>query len=116
MNKRMTIISVALSLCGFVFLLQASAWGQTGRKSTDEFFREGMANYNKGDYEQAIRVLEEALKENPEEARVLFYLGYAYYKHGDFEDARAAFEEAYRLRPDYTPIPKIPELTPQAGG
>jgi Flp pilus assembly protein TadD len=116
MNKTMTMIKGVLSLCGLVVLLQASAWGQMGRKSVDEFFRDGMASYARGDYEGAIRALEEAIKENPEEARVLFYLGYAYYKHGDFEDARAAFEEAYRLRPDYTPIPKTPEVSPQAGG
>jgi cytochrome c-type biogenesis protein CcmH/NrfG len=111
-----TMIKGALLLYGLVVLFQAPVWGQEGSRSVDEFFKEGMARYAAHDYEGAIQILEKALKENPEEARLLFYLGYAYYKHGDFEDARAAFEEAYRLRPDYTPIPKKAQVSSQAGG
>lgn len=102
-------VMVAFLVCT---LLPLSAWGKEDQEYVDRLLKEGMGQYARHDYEGAIRILESALKEEPQDVRILFYLGYAYYKNGSFADARATFEAAYRLHPDYTPMPNPPLSSP----
>ena len=62
--------------------------------------------YFDGNMPEAINIMKEYVKENPD-PRILYFIGYAYYEMKDMESARRYFEEAYLIDPDFTPIPPV---------
>lgn len=55
--------------------------------------------YSKGEYEEAVSLYEQRIKNEGATAPILFNLGCAYYKSGNEGEARLCFERAKRLDP-----------------
>jgi tetratricopeptide (TPR) repeat protein len=53
------------------------------------------------DVEEAIEVLKQRARENPDDAGAHNILGYAYFKEGMYKKAIEAFKRAIRINPDY---------------
>lgn len=61
---------------------------------------EGIAAFREGRTEDAIRLLSQAIAEDPRNQRAYLILGAAHVKRNEFDDAIAAFERAREIRPD----------------
>ncbi|AMV71965.1 tetratricopeptide repeat protein [Desulfuromonas carbonis] len=62
----------------------------------------GFANFQKGNYVDAIRLYREALDHNPRYAQAFVYLGETYYAMDKTELAVAEYTRALEINPDYT--------------
>lgn len=63
------------------------------------FFNLGNTHLDLGEYEDAIRCFQEALKLTPNAADYLLNLGMTYYRMGEFEKAAAVFARVRQIRP-----------------
>ena len=61
----------------------------------------GWIFYKRGDYQQALPLLEESARDLPNNPEVQFHLGMACYMMGRMEDARAAFSKAVAAAEDF---------------
>ncbi len=61
--------------------------------------------YFQGKMEEAIKIMEDQVKDNPD-AKVLYFIGYAYYELNQMDTAMKYFRQAYLVDPDFTPIEK----------
>lgn len=61
--------------------------------------KEGVAQYNLENYEEAITLLARARKEDPSSAEAAFYLGMAYRQTNDIRKAYEQFADAVSLKP-----------------
>lgn len=70
--------------------------------SAQQFEHAGIQSYKKGNYREAARLLEAAVKENgfSSDAMIWNYLGLAYLQLNDYKDARKSLEKATKLAPD----------------
>jgi len=66
--------------------------------------KEAYAFYYRGEKETAIKMMEEAVRENPDPG-AFYFLGYAYYEMKQMDRAGEYFKEAFRLKDFYSPIP-----------
>mgnify|MGYP001236528817 CR=1 FL=1 len=60
----------------------------------------GWILFKRGDYPQALPLLQESARKMPEEPEVQYHLGMTHYMLGEETAARVAFQTAVRLRPD----------------
>jgi Ca-activated chloride channel family protein len=58
--------------------------------------QDGLAAYQKGQYDKALELFIQAQLENPEKPELLYNLGNAYYKTGDFESAYQHYLQALK--------------------
>ena len=61
--------------------------------------------YYKGDKAEAISMIEDYVKMNPE-PQAYYFLGYAYYEMQEMEKSREYFTKAYKMKSFYSPIPE----------
>jgi tetratricopeptide (TPR) repeat protein len=73
---------------------------KSGAVDDDTLFWSGRQLAEKGDYEEAIKVL--SLARNKSDPRILNYLGYSHRKAGRVLVGLGYYEEALRIDPDYT--------------
>jgi tetratricopeptide (TPR) repeat protein len=66
------------------------------------YYERGNANYNKGDYDQAIADYTEAIKRNPNLAYAYCNRGNAYGEKGEYDQAIADYTQAISIDPNYT--------------
>lgn len=92
--------SSARVLAGFIFLssLCSLGWGQTSNAPS-----EITAALRSHDFDTALRLSEEALKQTPADVRLLTLRGLAYSGEGRSELALGSFQQALKLSPDYLP-------------
>jgi len=64
------------------------------------YYSRGLANHRKGDYDQAIRDYDEAIRINPEDANAYNIRGAAYHGKGDYDQAIRDYDEAIRINPE----------------
>lgn len=64
-------------------------------------YSKALKYYNSKKYKEAVEVLEEHVKKNPN-AVDYYLLGYALYKLKRFEEANEYFKEAYLLDPEFS--------------
>ncbi|MBD3183240.1 tetratricopeptide repeat protein [Candidatus Poribacteria bacterium] len=64
-------------------------------------YHQGRRALNMAEYDQAITLLNQALEESPDDARILTDLGTAYYKKEDFDKAVPYLEKAKSVDPMY---------------
>src|SRR4030042_3431586 len=64
-------------------------------------YSKALKYYNSKKYKEAVEVLEEHVKKNPN-AVAYYLLGYALYKLKRFEEANEYFKEAYLLDPEFS--------------
>lgn len=79
--------------CVFSTALQAAAPGPRER------FLRAVQNLEQRRYAPALRTLRTLYREEPGDARVVYYLGRAYYETGDLESAARYFQYAVHLNP-----------------
>lgn len=65
---------------------------------------EGMKLYQQGNFSEAAKVLQRAVKKNSDDANAWRYLGLSYYKAGYIGFSRPAFERLLQLEPDVADV------------
>ena len=70
-------------------------------KNSDYLDTLGWVYYLQGNYDLAIRKLEESLKLNPDNPISHFHLGWAYYDSQKYEEARKHMAKALELDPNF---------------
>ena len=94
-----------LALAALAFALGAPpalAAGQTSTKDREaQYFKEGLAQVEDGDYEGAVAALEKAVKNDPKNANAYNFLGFSYRKLGDYDRAFENYERALALDPEH---------------
>jgi tetratricopeptide (TPR) repeat protein len=63
----------------------------------------GIELYRKGDFNEAVKSLQEAVKKQKNDSDAWYYLGLSSHRAGKIKDGRKAFEKAISLRPDFAP-------------
>jgi len=63
---------------------------------------EGRALYKAGNYSAAVSMLEQAVKQKPNDAEIWWQLNFAYNKLGDYSNALKAVQTAGKLDPSYS--------------
>lgn len=69
--------------------------------SAEDPLARGIIYYNAGEYDNAVKELQTAIKDDPTNAEIYFYLGKCYTEK-QFTDAVDAFKRAVDLNPQYT--------------
>lgn len=62
----------------------------------------GVEAYKKGEYDKAISLLSDYLKNNPEDVEAHYYLGNSYFKKGLFDQALQEYQEVLNRKPKHT--------------
>jgi len=70
-----------------------------------ETLEEAYSLYYKGDKADAISMIEDYVKVNPE-PKAYYFLGYAYYELQKMDKSREYFTKAYKMKSFYSPIPE----------
>src|SRR2546427_6259638 len=74
------------------------AWAQQANSGiAQKLIEEGIAAYQKGQYEEAVRKLSQARSLAPAHSSIALYLGLAYLRQGKTAEAIAAWQEYTRL-------------------
>jgi TonB family protein len=63
----------------------------------------GIELYRKGDFNEAVKSLREAVKKQRSDSDAWYYLGLSSHRAGKIKDARKAFEKTISLRSDFAP-------------
>ena len=69
----------------------------------DDIYTRGKEAFNKGDYDEAVKLLEEVVKTKPY-ADVYNRLGLTYHHRGELGKAAAAFKRSLEINPGYTEV------------
>ena len=70
-----------------------------------ETLKEAYSLYYKGEKAEAISIIEDYVKDNPE-PKAYYFLGYAYYEMQEMDKSREYFTKAYKMKSFYSPIPE----------
>jgi tetratricopeptide (TPR) repeat protein len=85
--------------------LAASAYGAKDKikllQEANELFKQGEAEYEKEDYEAAVRKFEKCLAKDPEKADAQFNIGICYTDLGEPEKALEAYRKTLAIDPHY---------------
>lgn len=73
---------------------------EKGGKTAPDAYNEGVAAFNAGDMDKAIRAFDEALKLDEKFSPAYYQLGLSYVNKGENEKAVAAFKKYLELKPD----------------
>jgi tetratricopeptide (TPR) repeat protein len=65
-----------------------------------QYIKSGLSCYQKGDYNEAIKQFQKALKLNPEKAEIHYNLGLTYQAKGLFDKAIEEYRKALELNPE----------------
>ena len=89
----------AISLFSLVLIIGSSC-ATVGRWTVgQDSFDQGLALFNQGQYDAAIRYFEDATQENPNFAQAYLYLGRAYINQSRWRAAIQPLRTAFRLSP-----------------
>jgi tetratricopeptide (TPR) repeat protein len=72
-------------------------------KGPDYYFRDGMKDFQKGEYGEAIEDFQHVIQMQPNHVEAYFYMGQAYEQIGRREKAEKAYEIAISIDPRYVP-------------
>jgi tetratricopeptide (TPR) repeat protein len=93
---RQSIITT-ISLTCFISLTFAQQPPQRAEKER------GIELYRKGDFNEAVKVLQKAVKTPGSDYDAWYYLGLSLHREGKINDAGKAFEKTIALKPDFAP-------------
>lgn len=68
-----------------------------------DFYQNGMAEYNKGDFGDAVESFKKAVNENPKDYQSYYALGRSYEKLAKPAEAITSYEAVIKIKPDYLP-------------
>ncbi|MFP4686752.1 MAG: tetratricopeptide repeat protein [bacterium] len=72
----------------------------------EDLFQEGLRYYFRGELQEAQENFTQAVEDQPENARYLFFLGNTFYRLDQFSDAEEAYRRVMELDSNYTPARK----------
>ena len=100
--KRLRLIAgvlfVVLIILGSAFIFFKARQFMNGNNHDDN----GLAAYEKGDYDTAIREFKEALSYDPDNSQQYIHLGMAYTEYGSYDEALGYFNQAEACAQDDT--------------
>jgi len=70
-----------------------------------ETLEQAYSLFYKGDKAEAISMIEDYVKDNPE-PQAFYFLGYAYYEMQEMDKSRESFTKAYKMKSFFSPIPE----------
>ncbi len=70
-----------------------------------ETLEQAYSLFYKGDKAEAISIIEDYVKDNPE-PQAFYFLGYAYYEMQEMDKSRESFTKAYKMKSFFSPIPE----------
>ena len=82
-----------------IIALAISCISAIGQETTSSWTDKGVALSNQGNYNEAIKAFDEAIKLDPQNAKAWDYKGVALNALGKYDEAVKAFDEAIRLDP-----------------
>lgn len=68
-----------------------------GRGEGADLYLQGLVQYNEGEYEEALKILDRAAKSGPEDGRVVYLTACARLAHGDRDEGMRLLREAVRI-------------------
>lgn len=107
MNQMLVVLMfVAMSFSGIVHASETAPAVMANNENSDNKpaesrYAEGVAAGQNHDYKKALPLLEEALKEDPNNPDVLNMLAHAQRETGDIDDALINYKKALELRPNF---------------
>ncbi|OGW33460.1 MAG: hypothetical protein A2X59_02670 [Nitrospirae bacterium GWC2_42_7] len=105
MKRTVLIILTTLVLLSFAV---------TALALTNSEYEKALQSYNSGKYSEAVKLLKEYVKKNPDPA-AYYRIGYGLYKLRNFEESNEYFKEAYLIDPSYSIGPTgVPKKYPKA--
>jgi len=109
MKRALIAILVMLGLMAYAMpvytgTVEAATSDKKAARSAE--FQKAQKLYNKGKYEEALKILQEYVKTNPE-PDAYFLIAYSLYKLGRHDEAAKYFKDSYLVSPEYTPTPGI---------
>ncbi len=87
-------------LCRFISLITVIFILSGCNKSPDEYFQEGLQQYNTGNFSEAIKNLSKAVDLEPENVKARFFLGMSYKNIGDVKKAVEQIDYSRQLNPE----------------
>jgi hypothetical protein len=106
MKRALLTTEAIMKKVAFVFILFFALFVVSNSilAKTNSEYAEALKYYNSGKYEEAVRLLKEYVKKEPEP--VAYYrLGYALYELKKYDEANEYFKEAYLINPEISPSP-----------
>jgi len=73
----------------------------SSQQTAEEWFYKGVDLYDQGNYDEAIKCYDEAIKLNPQYAEAWSSKGNALVNQGDYDEAIKCYDEAIKLNPQY---------------
>jgi hypothetical protein len=92
---------ITITVCLVFLAASGSAFAENDYETALEL-------YNRGEYQEAVTLLKDYVKENPEPS-AYYLIGYSLYKLGRHEEADKYFNYAFLIEPDYSPTPALIE-------
>ena len=74
---------------------------KVGAETKEDYFNSGIAYYELGEYQQAIKDFNQAIRLDPKFAEAYNNRGSAYYGKGQYDEAIADYTKAIELNPKY---------------
>ena len=102
--KTAIYILIAILVLGVIasFLRAGIAAKGLVRGKLDDIFRDEASHlFDKGAFEELIKVCEDKLKSKPYDANALWYIAKAYYQKGDYLQAKNYFERVAKAEPSW---------------
>jgi TolA-binding protein len=93
----MKILILGAAAFLFIFLTMIPVCAET--------LEEAYSLYYKGDKADAISMIEDYVRDNPE-PKAYYFLGYAYYEMQEMDKSREYFTKAYKMKSFFSPIPE----------
>ena len=90
--KKITLVLIAL-------MMSVVGMAQLSSVSYDNWFEDGNAAYNEGNYEQALTFYNSVVESGMESAELYYNMGNTYYKMKDYPRSILYFEKALKLDP-----------------
>ena len=97
-------MSIKIFTFTIALLFSTPAWaaGSYGYEpSASKLINDAKKLIKKDKYERAIKKLEKANKEEPDNADVYNYLGFAHRKIGDYDNSKTYYKKALSIQPDH---------------
>ena len=100
---RLPRITVILLTCFFSLIVgsRSSIFAQQPPQTNEK--ERGIELYHRGDFNEAVKSLQEAVKKQKNDSDAWYYLGLSLRNAGNLKDARKDFEKTLKLRPNFAP-------------
>ena len=85
----------------FGIMMISSIYTADAAPRNDQWYLDGVGQYNFGYYDNAIKIFQDGLKKNPKHKDAWYYLGVSYLYIGEYDSAIKSFDQALKIDPRY---------------